>query len=146
MNKGSNSNVIGFGDSDGDNSDGDNSDGDNNDDESSYLGAYITPKSREEQIDSAKNIILYSALGLDFSVTSKLSSERKDSLIKAYMTKRNIQFDLNDLNDLTKLNQLKELLSPKKGGKRRKSKKYRKSRKQRKTKTKRRLSRSYKYK
>ena len=138
MNKGSNSNVIGFGDSDGD-----NSDGDNNDDESSYLGAYITPKSREEQIDSAKNIILYSALGLDFSVTSKLSSEEKNSLIKDYMTTQNIQFDLNDL---TKLNQLKELLSPKKGGKRRKSKKYRKSRKQKKTKTKRRLRRSYKYK
>lgn len=137
--------MISFGDSDGDNSDGDNSDG-----ESSYLGAYRTPKSIEEQIVGTKQSILYLALGLDFSVTSKLSSEKKDSLIKAYMTERNIQFDPNDL---TKLNELREKLiqeekekKEKKGGKRRKSKKYRKSRKQRKTKTKRRVRRSYKYK
>lgn len=147
MNRGSNSGVIGF----GSNNSGYNSDSDS-DSEPRYLGAYITQKTPSEQIDYAKNSILSLALGLDFSVTSKLSSEKKNSLIKDYMTRRNIQFDPNDL---TKLNQLRDTLLEESrllqrsaaGKQQRKSKKYRKSKKQRKTKRKtRRLRRSYKYK
>jgi len=140
--------MISFGDSD---SDGYKSNG-YSDDESSYLGAYITPKSIEEQIKFAKQSIINLTEGLDVEETSILPPEEIDSLIEQQMNKKSIPFSQDDTDEakLTKLNELREKLlqeeREKKGGKRRKSKKYRKSRKQRKTKTKRRLRRSYKYK
>jgi len=123
------------------------------DDESSYLGAYITPKSIEEQIKFAKQSIINLTEGSDLEKISELPQKDIDSFIEQQMNKKSIPFSQDDTDEakLTKLNELREKLlqeeREKKGGKRRKSKKYRKSRKQRKTKkTKRRLRRSYKYK